>query len=356
VNSRTIYFAGPLPPPVHGLSVISAHVLNALKSDGAVVHVFDLTPRKMFLPLLQWVSYLWTLMIRGSVRSILYVPLSGGLRQIIDLAFVVPALLLGFQIFIHHHSFAYLNAKPWFARLVFHFIKKSIHVALCQKMGELLTSQYGVDPKQIRVLSNAAFIDIARSAPMQVKERTAELTIGFLSNITAEKGIFRFFETVKALHDNNLPCRAMIAGPVSADIRAQFEETLNASPNTHHLGAIYGDAKESFFQSIDVLLFPTQYANEAEPVTLWEAMAQGIPVIALQRGCIQGMVPIGAGRVVFDAADFVSTVVDEIRSLKMSPAGLTVRRVAAREAFDQALQENSLVLKSLLNEMTRTGH
>lgn len=351
VKNRTVYFAGPLPPPTHGLSVISAHMLDALALGGTKVHVFDLTPRSMFTPLSQWVRYLWTLLNSKYTQSILYLPLSGGLRQMVDLFFVVPASFSGCQIFIHHHSFAYLNAKPWFSRFIFRFLKKSIHVALCSKMGELLSREYGIDPSNIRVLSNAAFIDSAPPAPIRFKGSASEITLGFLSNITAEKGIFLFFETLEVLRINNLACRALIAGPVSVEIRAEFEKKLKNSPDTVHLGAVYGDAKHDFFRSVDILLFPTLYANEAEPVTLWEAMSHGIPVIALERGCIQGMVPGTAGRVLPEPAAFTSAVVEEVANILRTEGLQRQQGDAARVAFEEAQNHSREVLGLLVSEM-----
>lgn len=350
---RKIFFAGPLPPPVHGFAVINGHMLTGLQSSGAQVAEFDLAPRNILAPLLTWLVFLAAVIKPSNVKGkTLYLPISGGMRQLIDLVFALPAKWLDFSLFVHHHSFAYLNAKPWFSRLVFSVLKDATHIVLCPAMGQRLCEQYGIEPARVRVLSNAAFLEVGVGTTGIVAGPSTYLALGFMSNITAEKGIFSFFDAIDELSAQQIPFKALIAGPVSPEVKAQFDARLAATPNAQHVGAVYGDAKNQFFGQLDLLLFPTLYANEAEPVTLWESMAHGVPVIALQRGCIQGMVPSNAGRVVVEPAAFASAVVEEVKAMMVTPGLLAQRRQAARAAFEHARQSSRLNLDSLMQEMT----
>lgn len=349
----TTYFVGPLPPPVHGFSVINGHMLTVLQSSGAQVVAFDLAPRSFIAPLLTWLVFLAAVLKPFNVQGkTLYLPISGGMRQLIDLVFALPAKWLGFGLFVHHHSFAYLIAKPWFSRLVFSVLKQATHIVLCPAMGQRLCEQYGIASAQVRVLSNAAFLESGVGTTCVIAGPSPYLTIGFLSNITAEKGIFSFFDAIDGLTAQQIPFKALIAGPVSPEVKTQFDARLAATPYAEHVGAVYGDAKNQFFGQLDLLLFPTLYANEAEPVTLWESMAHGVPVIALQRGCIQGMVPSNAGRVVLEPAAFAAAVVEEVTAMTATPGLLAQRRQAARKAFEHARQSSRLNLDSLVQEMT----
>ena len=349
---RSIFFVGPLPPPVHGFSLINEKMLGALRAQGSPVHVFDLAPHTRWAPFVQWFAFIGALLRAGRSNCSLYLPISGGLRQLIDLLFIVPARLMGWNIFVHHHSFAYLNKKPWHATLVFKVLRNAKHIVLCTSMGEKFGQQYGILPSNLRVLSNSAFLALSVNTVTAKPVLNAAITLGFLSNITAEKGIFKFLDAIDALHAQHIPCNVVVAGPVQPEIQADFDARLAAIPHARHIGPVYGDAKQQFFNSIDVLLFPTLYANEAEPVTLWEAMAQAIPVIALQRGCIQGMVPLAAGCIVEKPHEFVAAVVKEVTALSMSAELLVSRRSAAKDAFSAAQQQYQYSLKSLLIEMT----
>lgn len=328
-------------------------MLQGLQNCSKCVKVFDLAPRNWFAPMSQWVSFVVSMVVSlGNSGKTLYLPISGGLRQLVDLAFAIPAKWFGFRLFVHHHSFAYLNAKPWFSKLAFTVLKNATHIALCPAMGHRLCQQYGIAPERIRVLSNAAFLEINTAAMREVTSLSPCLTLGFLSNITAEKGIFTFFDALDELHAKCITFKALIAGPVSPEVKSKFDSRLAATPGVQHVGAVYGDAKDQFFSQLDLLLFPTLYANEAEPVTLWEALAHSVPVIALQRGCIQGIVPPSAGRVVLDPADFANAVAEEVLAMSTSPALLESRRVAARAAFEDARLQSKRTLKALLEEMT----
>jgi len=52
-------------------------------------------------------------------------------------------------------------------------------------------------------------------------------------------------------------------------------------------GRVLGDDKAKFYRDIDVFVFPTTYANEAQPLVVFEAKASGNDVIAYDRGCIR---------------------------------------------------------------------
>ena len=45
-------------------------------------------------------------------------------------------------------------------------------------------------------------------------------------------------------------------------------------------------AKAKFFRDTDIVLFPSSYANEAQPMVIFEALANGVPVLATTVGYI----------------------------------------------------------------------
>ena len=93
--------------------------------------------------------------------------------------------------------------------------------------------------------------------------------------------------------------RFVIAGPCHENsINELIRQAKAELPTLVYLGPVYGEAKKAFFRDIDVLLFPTNYVNEAQPLTIYEAFAAGIPVIARARGCIASMVFNGAGQAI----------------------------------------------------------
>ena len=348
ISDSAICFIGPLPPPVHGFSEINRRMLSALRGKHSVF-VFDMAPQSNQL---SFVSTWWRFLIQAlrNKPSIIYLALSGGSRQWVDMAFLLIARLRGIPIFVHHHSFSYLNKKKLSAALCFWLLNRSKHIVLCNCMGETLVSQYAVAKSSLRVLSNAAFledIDISES----IRPSSSALRVGFLSNITAEKGVHEFFSVLREALSAGLVLEGVIAGPVDPSIRDSFAASLAASANVRHVGPVYGADKKSFFANIDVLFFPTRYPNEAEPVTILEALGHGVPVIAFERGCIGGMVPDSAGQVLIYSALFVEQTLAALRPLAESPAKLANARRAARASFEVGLTTNKVLLDELITEM-----
>ena len=292
-------FAGPLPPPVHGFSTVCAMMLDLLKAR-MPVEVFNRAPSRRARPIgvlqqmIRALNYLATCI--GKRNTALYLALSGGRGQCIDLLYVLISKMFRRPIYIHHHSYAYINSPSRLNRCFFALVRKESHIVLSPNMGVSLNRVYGLDPARVRVVSNAAFNRSDDAFQVQANE-AAPLRLGFLSNITFEKGIVEFFAVLTALSGRGIDYRAHIAGPVAPEARQSFDQLLESNPRVQYAGPVYGADKEHFYRQLDIFLFPTRYANEAEPLVIYEAMQRGVHVIACDRGSIAEMLRDGAGLV-----------------------------------------------------------
>ncbi len=349
--TRPVAFIGPLPPPLHGFSSVCSMMLARLQLHGAV-EVFDRAPRadsrarEMPRQLRALIRYFATL--RGSARSAVYLGLSGGLGQLIDALYVLIARALRRPLFVHHHSFAYLNRATLVNRLVFSQLHTATHIVLSEGMASALARRYRIDGSAIRVVSNAAFLgppDYIAPAPSAT---ATPLVIGFLSNITFDKGFVEFFGVLAQLRRLAVPYRATIAGPVAPDARATFDRLLAAAEQVDYVGPLYDDAKTMFYQQLDILLFPTRYANEAEPLVIHEALRSAVHVIACPRGAIPEMLSNGAGLVI-DADSFVAGAASRIEELNADRS----RLARARELAYAQAQRLQLRAEAQLAEVLR---
>jgi len=354
--TRPVAFVGPLPPPLHGFSSVCSLMLARLRLHGAV-EVFDRAPRgsnraqRMLRQVREVLRYFATL--RGSAHSAIYLALSGGLGQAIDGLYVLTGRLLGRQLFVHHHSFAYLNRATLVNRLLFSQLHAATHIVLSEAMGSALARRYRIDSSAIRVVSNAAFLGppapIATPPIATPPSATATpLAIGFLSNITFDKGFVEFFAVLTQLRRLAVPYRAMIAGPVAQDARATFDRLLATADQVAYAGPLYDDAKSLFYQQLDILLFPTRYANEAEPLVIHEALRAAVHVIACPRGAIPELLSNGAG-LVFDVDGFVANAARCIDELSRDRSRLT----RARELSFAQAQRLQLRAEAQLAELLR---
>ncbi|MBL4760625.1 MAG: glycosyltransferase family 4 protein [Mariprofundaceae bacterium] len=208
------------------------------------------------------------------------------------------ARIFAAEIYIHHHSFQYINRYSFLTKCLFWLVgKKAQHIMLSEQMAQQLKLRYQSSALHTIVLSNTAFIEGQDERhPMQ---SDMPLHIGFMSNISKEKGIDCFIDLIEIAKQQGVDLRASIAGPFQdEDTRKRIMARIKPmGAMVQYIGPQYGQDKQIFFSSLDVLVFPTQYNNEAAPLVIYEALSHGVPVISKARGCIEEMVREGAGLV-----------------------------------------------------------
>jgi glycosyltransferase involved in cell wall biosynthesis len=332
--NKKIAFVAPLPPPVHGFSNICAAMLELLRARTAV-SIFNRAPRiddafsSRFRPLTNFIAYcLWCV---KNGKASLYLGLSGGLGQLHDWPYLFVGKICRHRLVVHHHSFAYINSPSLLNRAVFALLRRETHVVLSRRMGSELIRIYRLDGSKIRVVSNAAFYDAVAEKP-RMPRVGLPVRVGYLSAVSFEKGIGEFFAVLAELKRLGIPYSGHVAGPVAPAAQTEFDRLLASCSDVNYSGPVYGNAKTAFYQNLDVLLFPSDYANEAEPLVIHEAMRSGAHVIACDRGAISEMLSHGAG-VVCVKSSFVSAAVGRIREFSIDRSGL---KDAQRLSLEQA--------------------
>jgi glycosyltransferase involved in cell wall biosynthesis len=349
-----VAFVGPLPPPVNGFSHMCEMVLNRLRTR-MPVDVFDRAPssNKPGLSLLpqslKAIQYLGACLL--SRNDILYLALSGGLGQLIDLFYVVIGRLFRRRIFVHHHSFAYINAHTILNRCFFAFVRKETHIVLSRGMGNALKDLYRLDANCVKVVSNAAFFDPVADEAAETTNAATPIKIGYLSNISLEKGFVDFFHILGQLRQGGIRYRAYVAGPVAPSAREQFETLMSSTGDVQYLGPVYGEAKKRFYQQLNIFVFPTRYVNEAEPLVLHEAMQAGVHVIACNRGAIPEMLANGAG-LVFSSETIVNSAAEHIKRFSRDLAALAIAQNLSFQQARRIRASSALELETLLSCMS----
>jgi len=342
-RTTRIFLVGPFPPPIHGMALINAMMRDRIINLGASCIILDTSPRTLNrnlsarlirIPIVLFCLIRFFLFGLRAKTPVMYMSVSGSYGQLYDMLFTFIARLLRFQIYLHHHSSAYLNRKNRiFQLLTIVAGKKAFHITLCNQMAKRLIDFY-IRAERIIVLSNAVLIsnDILN---VQIPRHSLK-RIGFLGNISDAKGIFEFLNVIRYLYKNQpkLNIQGLIAGPFeNAKIKRQVLSDLKDLPNVSYVGPKYESEKVDFFNSIDVLLFPTKYANEAEPLTIHEAMATGLPVIAWRRGCIKEIISNESGFVINQEDNFVRFASERILLWALSPKEYQRVSVCAHNRF-----------------------
>jgi glycosyltransferase involved in cell wall biosynthesis len=125
------------------------------------------------------------------------------------------------------------------------------------------------------------------------KERGAPLRLLFLSNMIASKGYEDAIEAVDRLRNEGARVELRLAGRWIDDAdRVAFETRISGdlAACVTHLGPIEDrGAIRALHRWADVLLFPTYYPTEAQPLVLLEAMSAGTPIVTTAHAGIPDM-------------------------------------------------------------------
>jgi glycosyltransferase involved in cell wall biosynthesis len=292
-----VKFVAVLPPPHTGMTAVSA-AMEAALGESLEVRPFVLRRDKNMGDGAWSARKHWGL-LTAMARAVVTAPRTAAVYLVLDSGggawgsalLALIARISGAPLVVHHHVFSYFTAPSAAAKLFFRIAgRRALHLTLCSCMAERLREQFGADQATL-VLSNPAFVDAATTPPPRPRRQVQRL--GFLGNVTRDKGIGLFMETVRRLNDQGVILEAQIAGPVrDPAIAAEIADFVAEDPGRRRaLGPVYGAAKQIFLDGIDVVLFPSQYVNEAQPITIYEALATGAPVLATDRGCVPEQLP-----------------------------------------------------------------
>ena len=352
---------GNFPPPVHGMAVINETVHNEIKKNGLIPEVINLSAPSLDRSLGERLKRLprvllglWRLVTtRNAYGGMLYMSVSGGLGQVYEILFLLVARLLQMRVFLHHHAFAYLDNKNTLTQiLVMAGGKNTTHVVLSPGMANLLQEKY--QASRVIPISNSVFLAEKPKSVNQVRKTVR--TVGFISNISEDKGVFEFLDLMEAISENNCDIGGRLAGPFQDEQTEQaVRSRLHSLPHVKYVGPQYGSDKEAFYRTIDVLIFPTKYINEAEPVTIHEAISHSIPVIAYGRGCIPEIIGLDCGLVIDPVEPFAPKAADQLQRWSSDASKFREVSNAASARFAQSHDKNMGRREVLLNKILNNG-
>jgi glycosyltransferase involved in cell wall biosynthesis len=356
-NRPPIVAIAQLPPPVTGLSLVSQRMVELFRDEGLIRGAANIGPpaqtstaAKMLVRMGRSVSACLKLLAwRLSGASILYLPTDSNSGLYINILITLCARLAGYGVYFHHHNFSYIDRhSPAMERLIRSAPRGAVHIFLCEEMGKRFVARYGTSWETAKatafVLPNGFMVEENPLAPREADD----LIIGHLSNLSQEKGALRFIDLFRALREEGVPVTAKIAGPCHDPAVARAIETAarDYPKDFVWLGAIYGEKKLEFYRSIDAFVFPTEYANEAQPLVLLEALAQGAAVLSTNIGCI-GCDHDGAPGAILSKETFHEGALEWLRRFSANSELRAATPSAARSWFEKHRHDSLTSLKAL---------
>lgn len=276
-----------VPPPVTGMTTVSA-ALTAMFQGDLVCRVRQIR-RLAWMSNLQWSAYKHLRTIASypwMTRGPLYLVPDAGLGMITTALMCFISRLQKRPVVLHHHVASYLKVTDWRIRLLSAVCHDTLHIVLSEEMREELRSV--MPGAETVALSNAAFVESSPTPEADASKfapGSSTPVLGMLGNLTLAKGVETAVRVVQELASLGIDARLVLAGPIDEEC-ADFLKGAGAD-RVQVIGPVRGTAKQEFLRSIDLLLFPSTYANEAQPLVIWEAMSCGIHVLAFDHGYIR---------------------------------------------------------------------
>lgn len=334
----TIRVYGPMPPPVVGLSRVTAAVTDRVRDRaGDRVVVFDTTD-SVSLPvrLRRLLHGLASLLIARRRAGAVYVGGAGGELLWYQVLVVALARVAGHRVLFHHHNYSYLHTPSRaMATLTRLGTSCTTHVVLGETMAADLHRLYP-SARHTLVCSNAGLMPPAE--PGARRERDGTVVLGHLSNLTVEKGLDVVLDTTRALLAEGRDVRLVLAGPCFSDEAQALVDAAvrDLGPAIEVTGPVPPDRVDEVYRRIDLFVLPSSYANETEPLVVLDAMRLGVPCLALDTGCVREVV--GDDHVVTDARDFRDLVRRHLDAEPEPAAQVAERFTQRRETALEAQQ------------------
>ena len=159
----------------------------------------------------------------------------------------------------------------------------------------------------------------------------------FMGRITPEKGVLELIEAISVLRNRQCPTSAVLAGPCLDSSQAYLRHIearisdLGLSEWVVLAGPVTHPTKVQLMAAADVFVCPSRW--EGSPLSVAEALASGVPVVATRVGGLVEQIPHGEAGLLVDESN-PARLADAIGSLLTSES---TRLQMARKAREHAV-------------------
>lgn len=363
--NRRLLVISQTPPPVHGSTIMTALLTKILASESWEVQLVDRRFsrtldevgkagfRKGVAALSLLARLVMALRTRPRVVIFFTTNRPGSLlvdsmiRVVLDLGRVKTIN------YIHTNGYSRLarRGRGWELLIRRLIGGAELNVVLGSSLSDDI--QKWARPGSIQTIANAVEEDEGDSSFLD----GAKPLVLFYSNLLPEKGALDFVTMASEITRAGVVADFVIAGPApDLEYRNEIVAAIagaGLSDRVQLIGAINASARGPLLASAALLVFPSVYPFEAQPLSIIEAFAAATPVVAYDVGGIRDLVPSSSGLLV--PAGDVGALSRTVADLLGDPAEIRRRSDEAHARFrsNHALTAFSSAWMRILDSYTK---
>jgi len=152
--------------------------------------------------------------------------------------------------------------------------------------------EWGASEDRVRVLPLGAI-----TGPTQSREAAPRRRFAYLGTVAPHKGLHVLIEALMGLSKRDWSLDIIGNAGINPSYTARLRKLAQNDQRIRFLGSVPPSEHQSLWPSIDVLVLPSLWW-ENSPLSILEALAAGIPVVASRTGGVPEILPPGAGALV----------------------------------------------------------
>lgn len=318
---KRILVYGILPPPYHGVAIMTQNILKALKKSKYYHYFINNDYSKTVLEIGKHKFYKTLVFIKIIIKSIqivkekniewIYYPISTEKWSFIRDALLIKILsyYVGKKIILHFHG---TGIRDLYNKNL--LLKKIVHHTLANASGYIVLGNrlkkdicMSADENLIQVVPNG--IETVKWVPiLSASNKKTNITrLLYLSYLRRSKGIVTTIEGINVLVNkyNYKNILLTVAGEWrEPHTKAQVEKFIknnNLDKYIRFVGERINQDKWNLFKNSDIFLFPT--IHEAFGLVNLEAMQFGLPIITTNVGAIPEFIKDGVNGFIIEPND-----------------------------------------------------
>lgn len=345
-----ILVVGPVPPPSHGVTVMTAAVLDVVRNARwRVVHVDTSDHRdignigkldlgNVILAFGHIGRFACTLL--GARPDVVYVPLSQGVAGFLrDGVFLLLSRLSPASVVVHAHGAQYGE----FYRRMPRAVRRIMRLCLA-RVGSIIVlaeaqrcqfNGWASRRARVEVIPNGVRDEWPDGPPQRQPSEGG--TVLFLGNLLRQKGFLDVLDAIPMVLRSVPGARFMFAGePARDEATAAFVGAQVREPGVGDAitvaGVVGPSKRHSLLETADIFAFPPRW-DEGQPLVALEVMSAGLPLVVTSSGGLTETVRDGVDAIIVPKHD-PEAIAAAITRLLKDPALRAAMGAAGRERYE----------------------